>query len=129
MNLPRLKVESTPKLAVCRLSPADKIPDWALESSFYCIVKTASELSLVCEQALVPEGCSVETDWSLLSVVGPLDFELVGIVSSISQPLAQAGISIFVVSTFDTDYILVKSRDLSPAIQVLESSGFEVSSA
>lgn len=109
-----------PKLAICRLALDDNIPDWALvENNFFSITRTIEELSIVCNQILVPPGIKSENDWRAFKVEGPLDFALTGILSNLLQPLANAKISIFAVSTFDTDYILVKENNLDTAIKVL----------
>jgi hypothetical protein len=112
--------------AVCRLDPDDKIPPWALMDSFCSLTKTPEEISIVCHQEDLPEGIKVERDWRCLKVNGPLDFSLTGILATISQTLADAKISLFSISTFDTDYILVKDRDISKAIKALEQAGHHV---
>ena len=114
------------KFAVIRLSQESVIPQFAYQSSFYSITKTADELSLVCEQYLVPSEFKAEKDWRILKVDGVLDFGLTGILSSILNPLAEAKISIFALSTFDTDYILLKSEILTQALDVLCAQGFEI---
>ena len=111
--------------AVCRLEPASPFPEWA-QQSFVSITRTREELSVVCEQRLVPDDVQAERDWRCLGVVGPLPFALTGILLSLAQPLAEQGISIFAVSTFDTDYLLVKASNLEPAIAALRSAGHMV---
>ena len=100
--------------AVVRLDAGSKPPDWFWESSFYSLTKTDDELSIVCEQNKVPsdicESDQCETGWGLFKVEGPLDFSLTGILNKLTNPLAKAGISIFAVSTYDTDYILVSEK-------------------
>jgi len=108
--------------AVTRLDPTEPIPDWAQRGSFVSISRTADELSIVCRQNDVPEGVKCERNWSALKVKGPLDFGLTGVLSSIVQPLALAGVSIFAISTFDTDYVLVKQENLQKAITTLEEA-------
>jgi hypothetical protein len=109
--------------AVCRLEPRYAIPAWAVSSAFSSITRTPDELSVVCRQSDVPAGVACENDWRCLQVQGPLDFELTGILASLASTLAKAGVSIFAVSTFDTDYILVKQNDLLRAIQSLSEAG------
>ena len=99
---------------------------WATRGAFYSITQSNEELSIVCSQGDVPSGVHAERGWRALKVKGPLDFGLTGILASLASPLAQAGISIFAVSTFDTDYVLVKQETLGEATQVLSSSGHEV---
>ncbi len=110
-------------VAVCRLAPETPIPKWALESSFYSISKTKDELSIVCEQSRVPTTVKSEPNWRCLKVKGTLDFGLTGILASLANPLAQAGISIFAISTFDTDYLMVKQDVLATAMQTLTKAG------
>ena len=112
--------------AVCRLEPNSIIPNWALASSFFSLSRTEAELSVVCEESLVPIEIRSETGWRILKVVGTLDFSLTGILASIANPLAEAKISIFSISTFDTDYVLVKDVSLDFACKVLRSNGMEI---
>lgn len=111
-------------LAVCRLEPQSEIPAWALKSRFFSITKTFDELSVVCEQTVVPANVKAETDWKGFRVVGTLDFSLTGILAAIANPLAQEKISIFAISTFDTDYVLIKGSTWEPAKNVLRAAGF-----
>jgi len=111
--------------AVCRLSAADPVPAWA-SGLFVSITRTAAELSIVCAQEHVPADAKHEPDWRILEVAGPLDFSLTGILAAIATPLAAAGISIFAVSTFDTDYVLVKHASLACAADALRAAGHAV---
>lgn len=107
-------------LAVCRLAPDAALPDWIdTTAGFLTISRTADELSLVCDLERVPEGVRVEPGWRAFKVEGPLDFALTGILAALAKPLADAGISIFAISTFDTDYLLVRVKELDRAIAVL----------
>jgi uncharacterized protein len=109
-------------LAICRLRPTDRIPSWALEEheSLVSITRTPEELSIVCpEEAVPPDVETVEDGWRALKVPGPLPFELTGVLASIAGPLAAAGLTLFAVSTYDTDYILVKEPER--ALEVLAS--------
>lgn len=108
--------------AICRLDPASEIPGWVHASSFLSITRTSDELSIVCDHERVPAGVKSVGDWAAFKVEGPLDFSLTGIVASISTVLAEHQIPIFVVSTFDTDYILVRRRDFDRANEVLGSA-------
>ena len=111
------------QLAVCRLNADAQIPEWALNPAVLTsITRTRDELSIVCPQANVPAGIKTETGWKALKVEGPLDFSLTGILASLANPLAEAKISIFAISTFDTDYVLVKEENLAAAVKIL--SGF-----
>src|SRR4051812_12449007 len=90
--------------SVCKLNAGNSIPDWVFSSSFYSISRSSEELSIVCEQKSIPKEIKAEKGWSLIKVQGPLDFGLTGILASLANPLAAAGVSIFAISTFDTDY-------------------------
>lgn len=114
--------------AVCRLDADAAIPGWATGNNFFSITRTKEELSIVCLQACVPEGIRCERDWRCLQLVGPIPFAMVGVLASIIQPLAGARISVFAISTFDTDYLLVKAEDLQRAIDALRWQGHSVRS-
>jgi len=90
---------------------------------FLSITRTADELSIVSLIDAVPAGAPAETGWRCLQVVGPLSFELTGVVASLSVPLAEARVPIFVVSTYDTDYLLIRSHDLDRACATLRDAG------
>ena len=112
--------------AVCRLSPYADIPHWATDSAFFSVTRTTDELSVVCRQTNVLVDVKAEKDWRCLQVVGPLDFALTGILASLLIPLAEAGVSIFAISTFDTDYLLIKETTLEVAITALRNAGHYV---
>ncbi|MBN1151831.1 MAG: ACT domain-containing protein [Dehalococcoidia bacterium] len=112
--------------AVCRLDPATAEPDWAGSGTFYSVTRTAAELSVVCDERLVPEGVVKEGGWKVAQVAGPLDLSMVGVLVSLIGPLAREGISVFVLSTYDTDYLLVKAEQLGRALQVLRVEEHEV---
>lgn len=114
------------KYGVCRLDKTDLIPEWTKDSDFFSITKTSDELSIVCFQDSIPNDVKCERDWRILKIEGPLDFSLIGILASISTVLAQKGISIFAISTYDTDYILVKDKDINNAIEALVNERDEV---
>jgi hypothetical protein len=113
-------------LVVCKLSMDRVIPNWAQVGCFSAIVRTQDELSVVCEQQFIPPEVKAERGWRALKVKGPLDFTLKGILAAIALPLAKAGVSIFAISTFDTDYILVKEANLSAALSALDHAGHKV---
>lgn len=113
-------------LAICRLEADARIPDWGTTGDFLSITRTPDELSLVCPQSNVPEGVRCEQGWRCLKVAGPLDFALTGILAALATPLAQAGISIFAVSTYDTDYVLVRDEELEDAVRVLRKADHSV---
>lgn len=102
-------------------------PQPAFETgSFLSITRTHDELSVVSPSVDVPSGATVETGWCCLKVEGPLAFEMTGVLAALSAPLAQAEIPIFVVSTYDTDYVLVKASDLEVACTTLHAEGHNV---
>ncbi len=111
------------ELAVCRLPADAEIPAWAWSGPICGALKAVGEVSVVTAADAVPEGIVAEGPWRALMVEGPLDFGLTGILSAIAQTLALAQISIFALSTYDTDYILVKSDDLEEAVIQLELAG------
>ncbi len=112
------------RLAVCRLSSAEDVPEWVWrEKGLVSVTYTADELSIVCASAVVPEGVRCEGGWRAMKVEGPLDFALTGILAALAGPLAEAGIAIFAISTYDTDYILVKEEKLKEATEVLRQQG------
>ena len=90
------------------------------------MTRTEDELSVVCPEEYVPEDVSREPGWRALRLEGPLDLSMVGILSSVAAPLAEAGASIFAVSTFDTDYVLVKGSQLDLAVDTLRENGHRV---
>jgi len=106
-------------LAVCRLEPDAPIPRWATEAAFLSVTRTVDELSVVVPEDCVAGDVQCERGWFALKVAGPLDFTLTGVLASLASPLAEAGISIFAISTFDTDYLMVKTADLEPALEAL----------
>lgn len=114
------------KYGVCRLDKNELIPGWAQIGDFFSITKTTDELSIVCDEDSIPNNIKCEKDWKILKIEGPLDFSLIGILSSISSILANKGISIFAVSTYDTDYILIKSKDIDKAVNVLIEEKYNI---
>ncbi len=109
--------------AICRLGVDCPLPPWATASPFFSITRTADELSVVCRQDAVPEGINCERGWRCLRVAGTIPFSVVGTLAALTAPLAEAGVSVFVVSTFDTDYLLVKAAELERAVQALREQG------
>jgi hypothetical protein len=96
------------------------------EGELLSITRTREELSIVCAQQAIPEGITAHGGFCCLKVQGPLDFTLVGILASLALPLAQAGISIFAISTYDTDYLLLPEASLERAVIVLAQSGHTI---
>lgn len=120
------------KMAVVKLKPKAKIPKWILEESFVSITRTSEELSIVMEENLLGDyldeigNGEVFKGFAGLKVEGPLDFSLIGILSEITGILAEVKVSVFVISTFDTDYVLVNEGHLTKTIEVLEEKGISI---
>jgi len=112
--------------AIHSLSESAVIPAEVFSASMFFIAKTFDEISIVLPQHIVIDSDEVELGWQALEVVGPLDFTMTGILSNISTALANAKISIFAISTFDTDYILVKEESMSAAIEALRANQYLV---
>jgi hypothetical protein len=112
--------------SVCRLAPEAAIPDWVLGGPFVSITRSADELSIVCLTENVPNNVKVESNWCCFQLEGPLPFMEAGILSSFLGPLAQNGIPIFAVSSFDTDYVLLKEEFVGAALSILSQIGHEL---
>ena len=125
---PALPLELVPDtLAICRLEADAAVPGWVAAShGFVTVSRTAEELSITALQRAVPPDVRCERDYRAFRVRGPLPLDLIGILAAIANPLADAGLGIFAISTFDTDYVLVKSRDLPAAVEALERAGHQV---
>jgi hypothetical protein len=130
-------VESTPdaslrlsvldeRLAVCRLDPDSEVPAWATGAPFYCVTRTADELSVVCAEEHVPAGVTCERGWRALKFEGPLEFGLTGVLASVAVPLAESEVCILAIATYETDYVLVQESRLDLAAQTLRERGHEV---
>lgn len=117
------------RLSVCQLPADSALPAWAASAAFVAVTRTAEELSLVVPEALAPAEIKQEAGWRCLKVHGPLGFGLTGILASILEPLAKARISVFAVSTFNTDYVLIKETNAEAAVAALRTSGHTVTVA
>jgi hypothetical protein len=123
------------RLAVCRLASVARVPAWAFECAFFCVVRTHDELSIVCAEDActeevgaedrMPDGAAVERGWVALKLDGPFPFSMTGVLASFVQPLADAQIPVFAISTFDTDYVLIKRENLELAVAALTAAGHE----
>jgi uncharacterized protein len=114
------------KFTICRLAPDAFVPEWATRGQFFSITRTSDELSVIAETAVVPERLRTEVRWRVMRVHGPFDFSEVGVLASLVQPLAAAGVSVFTVSTFDTDYLLVQCSQLRDAVAALRDAAHAV---
>jgi hypothetical protein len=108
-------------LAICELPPDAVLPDWLHEEGFCSVTRTGEELSIVCPQERVPSEVTAEREWRAIRVKGPLDFSLTGILSALLVPLAREGISVFTLSTYRTDYLLIKADRFKEALHILGS--------
>ena len=113
-------------LAVCRLPADAPIPERPPSAAFWAVTYTGEELSVVLPQEAASPRWRVEPGWRCLKVLGPLDFGLTGVLAAIAVPLAEAGVPIFALSTYDTDYVLVKGEDLDRAKEALRACGHVV---
>lgn len=126
MQRHRLKFSRVPgSFAVCRLSANDLVPEWALRGALFSVTRTRDELSIVCAETQVPADVHYENDWACLKLEGPFPFSETGILISFVQPLSERAIPIFALSTFDTDYVLVKNAWVEKAIEALKEVGHE----
>ena len=125
--MPPLTLSLLPEpYAICRLPPDSALPDWAAVGLFLSITRTVDELSITCRQISVPADVQHEGGWRILKLEGPFDLALTGILAPIATALAQAKLNIFALSTYDTDYVLVKEAKLAEAIKAIEGLGHKV---
>jgi hypothetical protein len=108
---------------ICVFKNDAAIPEWTAAASFCSITRTQKELTVVCPQNTIASDCECDSDWRCFRIDGNFDLNQIGIISSLAAPLAQADISIFVVSSYDTDYILVKGENVEQAVTVLSDNG------
>jgi len=114
------------RYAICRLDATAEVPAWSNTGPLVSVSRTPDELSIVCLEANVPSGITFAPGWRILKCEGPLDYALSGIMASLAEPLADAGVPIFPVATYETDYILVKEQHLEAAINALTGYGHAV---
>ena len=116
------------RLAICRLAPDAPLPAWA-RGDFVSITRTPAELSIVCDELAVPAGVVAEHGWVPLMAEGPIPFDVTGVAASLTAPLAANAISVFLIATYDTDWLLVKESVRDRAVAVLRAAGFDVAVA
>ncbi len=112
--------------AICKLDKDAPVPGWAYAGSFISVTRTPDELSITCAQGYVPEKVECQKGWRCLGVKGPFDFSVTGVVASFASVLADSGISIFVVCTYDTDYLLVQEANIDKTVEILSAQGHQV---
>ena len=115
----------TGRFAIARLGPKAPIPEWT-DGEITSVTRTPNELSIVCAQNQVPDSVTSSRAWRCLEVAGPLDFSETGILSALTATLADAGVSVFAFSTFDTDYLLVRQEQLTAATTSLKEAGHQI---
>ncbi|MFT2719491.1 ACT domain-containing protein [Deinococcus sp. A31D244] len=109
--------------AVSQLPAGSPAPAWAFTGDLWCVLGVSDELSVVCAAPQVPAGVTTQRGWAALKLHGPFEFTLAGILASVLDPLRDAGIGIFALSTFNTDYVLVAQADLHRAAHTLREAG------
>jgi hypothetical protein len=115
------------RVAIVRMGPRDQVPAWASTGLLSAAVRTPEELTIVCSQTVVPGNLQSEPDWLALKFEGPFPLSSTGILASVLGPLAAGAVPVFVVSTFDTDYILVKADQAHRAREILGAAGHKIS--
>ena len=120
----RLSLEVLPQLlSICRFPPDSAIPDGVCDSDFFSVTRTSNELSVITATDFAPPNCEKEDGWRAIRVGVVLDFSLTGVITAIASPLAEASISILPISTYETDYFILRETDLQRAIEILRKSG------
>ena|ERR1700687_880978 len=114
------------RFAISRLAADRAIPGWATRGSFFSVTRAGDELSVVSESSQVPAGVQTQPGWRVLKVHGPFDLSEIGVLVALAVPLAEAKVSIFALSTFDTDYLLVAAETLAVAITALGRAGHTI---
>jgi hypothetical protein len=109
--------------ALVRLAPDEVLPSWATHGEFFSVTRTSDELSIICVATQLPEGVAAERGWRALKVQGPFALTDIGVLAALAAPLAMAKVSLFAISTFDTDYLLVNESQLDAAIAALRGAG------
>jgi uncharacterized protein len=117
------------RLGICRLNPSGPVPAWVTAAPFFSVTRSSGELSVVCSERSIPERTPALRRWRALRVKGVLGFSEIGVIASLADPLRLSEIPIFVLSTHDTDYILVRDRHLEKAVLALTGAGHRVSAA
>jgi uncharacterized protein len=124
--LMRLRFRLFPSLySVARLPADAPLPEWPEGKDLYSVTRTGSEISVVCPEGLEPEGARVQAGWMAIELEGPIPFALTGIAAELTRSLASRSISVFVISTFDTDYVLVPAAKRDEAVLALTADGHE----
>lgn len=127
MSRHRLTLRLLPdSFAICKLEPDAVLPAWMPRRGLTASIRTADELCIYCTDGAVPKDVRAERGWRALQLAGPFDFSEFGVIASVAGPLAEAGISISVLATYDTDYIFVRAEALENAAEILQAGGHRV---
>jgi uncharacterized protein len=130
MSRHRLIMRLLPEsFAICRLDAFAPQPGWIPQSGFTAVIRTPEELSVYCVDSAVPQDVRAERGWRALQLIGPFPFDMFGVIASVASPLAEAGITITVLATYDTDYIFVRAAALESATEILQAAGHQVMGA
>jgi hypothetical protein len=128
MDHPKLKLSLLPQTyAICSFPPDFTFPAIDAVSSILSITKTSKETTIVCDENRIPGDCRKSENWKCIKIEGSFDLDAIGVVAGISKPLAESRISIYVVSTYDTDYVLIKAKDIDRAVSCLSKCGHKFS--
>lgn len=114
------------RYAIAKFPCGAEIPAWALGSAFFSVTRTLEELSVATTETNVPAELDASRGWRMLKVHGPLAFDEIGVVAALANPLTRVGVGIFVISTFDTDYLLVQQEEIPVAVETLEHAGHKI---
>ncbi len=112
--------------AVCRLDPQAGMPGWATKGPWFSVTRTDEEMSIVCAEGNVPAGVTRAGGWRALKLEGPFDLSQTGILDSVVRPLAEAGVNVFVLATYDTDYVLVGADRIESTAVILRAHGHTI---
>jgi hypothetical protein len=114
------------RYAIAKFPSHAAIPAWAADSPFFSVTRTPEELSVVAAETSVPPTLEASRGWRMFQVHGPFAFDEIGVVAALANPLARVGLGIFVISTFDTDYLLVQQEEVPVAVETLEHAGHKI---
>lgn len=114
------------RYSICRLETGESIPQWINREGFFSITHTTDELSIICQETIVPLYTQSQSGWRILKFEGVFDFSQIGVLASVAQPLAEAGVSLLAISTYETDYILVQEEQLERTLQFLKEAGHSI---
>jgi uncharacterized protein len=123
----RVRLRLLPEtLAICRLDSDADIPSWLPRRGLSAVLRTAEELAIYAAEDVVPQDVQAARGWRALELMGPFDFSETGVIASVAGPLAEAGISISILATYDTDYLFVREEALEDAVEVLSAAGHRI---